>query len=324
MKLLISKYYAELYSIICRIYLGINRYIFNNQYYFGFGATSITTLFLYIATSSIANSAFGTIIVALILFCIQLFLKFIILNIQPSGVSERFIFPGKYIQINSNGTPSQLITEGIQTEYFEFASKITASIAAELNVQAYARTAWQASYDEKFKRNLSHIQRNKHSILLIKSSRGEYIGFTHVLPVTRNTWDKYNKGLIKDKNYSAKLIANNEKKTLGSDAYGIIIFSVACIKRNRDFKESSLYASSVGELLEQALVHHVRTLCREYFKGTEEVPVLLQNMGEEFLKFFKPAATSTTNISADGVRIIAFEIFNSENNNFNNLTQEAV
>lgn len=250
-----------------------------------------------------------TTIVAFIL--ISKLLGFLIVHLLKN-IGGKFTFSGEFVNVKDEA-PVELKPITIDKNMLVFANEYLADNAATLNVRAFRRTAWHTSYDDKFKRNLSHIQRNKYSILLIKSKvEGLYVGYTHIFPVTKNTWENYKAGRLGDNAFSYNRIVSDNPRANTGDPYGLIIFSIAMVERYTDCSNSKNYRLCVGSVLEQATVYHVKKHLEVSFGKTKEpVPVLLQTENQTHYNFLKRCALSTDNISKDGARIIEFEIANN-------------
>lgn len=278
------------------------------------GATLVVVLVLFKLTGSITYTSLGTVIFYALLWLISQLLWLVIQRaIRNSGSKDKFIFPGKYI-IQNEADPVELKLDDINQDRFEFATEKTAGIAADLNVKAYRNSRWTASFAEKFERNLSHIRKNKYSILLVKSlTDDKFLGYTHVLPVTTGTWEKYNNAQIGDNKFMDNLIvADKGPYRRFKKPFGLILFSVGSVFIDDELKSKPDLKAAIGELYEQAIVYHISKYLQTMFKDQEKVMVLLQNMGKDYLKFFSPFAKSTTRLSYDGARIIVFEVANFE------------
>ena len=132
-----------------------------------------------------------------------------------------------------------------------------------------------------------------------------------MLPVNKETWDKYVAGTIGDNQFSDAYIIPDVKKNIDQKAYGLILFSVAVAKHPEKEDRPPDYWKNLGNYLEQAIVYHINTYLKTLFKSEKSiVPVLFQNMDISFQRFFKDNLMSVEGISRDGARIIAFEVAN--------------
>lgn len=183
-------------------------------------------------------------------------------------------------------------------------------IAGEINYLAFSDTIWsgkdpnshgQAELDalnKKIRRNAQHILRNKNTILLVKNSRGDFVGFTHVIPVSAMVWEKYLRGEIADLSFTEYNVCSDQEK-----AYGLIIFSIGKVfKHGFDgylpSKISEHLSSEVNISIEnekkrrqqekrkdldvdlsaiyKGVFFHINTLINKNFVHPKIVPVLVQ------------------------------------------------
>ena len=260
---------------------------------------------------NIALTAFVTLCMLSILFITMHLLRYIIkFYSNNNGNAKGFIFPGKHIIIMKD-QPCKIVMQDIPVDRFELATENTARICAELNEKAFKRSVWGADLDKKMERNLSHIKRNKYSIMLIKSAdKKKCIGFTHILAVNESNWNQYLNGKVSDNNFPDWRIVPEVPTKKDHQPYGLILFSSAITERVSECEIPKDYKKDVGLLIEQAITYHASLLLKGAFKETEVVHVLFQNMSREFLSFFKDAKINSTNISKDGARIIVFNLNN--------------
>ncbi len=159
------------------------------------------------------------------------------------------------------------------------ASKQLVEIGGKLNASAFRRTPHRGTDQEKISRNASHVERNPSSIMLIKAPafRGfrpgplDFIGFSHVLPLTIAGYDKYVRGEEKDNDFSADSICRPNQR-----AHALLFFSLAidpsAVKRLYTVAENKgvlasgvrdeLWATLTSRLLSTAAFHLV-TLMKE-------------------------------------------------------------
>ena len=304
-------YFKTLYLV----YLFLRDTILKPTSYLGPAITVLSILSFYKITGDVALTSVYSVIFYTLLWFLGKGLWLIIQKvIRNTGTNARFIFPGKYLIRNPDGDPCTLNVEDINSARFEFATEATAALSAEFNMRAYRNSLWETSFEEKFNRNISHIRKNRLSIMFVKSLiDNKYLGYTHILPVSKRTWDKYLDGKIGDNTFSEKLIASdspNEKEH--KQPYGLILFSVASVTYDSELKnESKNLVKNIGDLYEQAVVYHLKSYLNTQFKSQNLVEVLLQNMSEDYMNFFKDFAKSTNRLSADGAYIIVFDISNA-------------
>jgi hypothetical protein len=221
---------------------------------------------------------------------------------------HRTLFTGKYITKTSTFSLTDNAKE-ISSEKFEFATKNTSVIATQLNCIAFKNKQWNDSFNNKHKRNLSHINKNCLSMMLIKSIYpNRYIGFTHIFPVSKNTWHQYLRGFISDSNLTGrKIISSNKSKV---SPFGLIIFSVASAGIHSEFKKAPSYSAAMGKLLEQALFFHLKTIIMHHFNDYKSVPIMFQNDETDFLAYFDVGRYRFNKLTKDNKKIIRFNITN--------------
>ena len=248
--------------------------------------------------------------------------KVIQLWIKNTGILKKFILPGTYLIKNDIDKSIHLNLEGVDCSNYEFATKETADISAELNIKAYSRGPWGTNYQDKLERNLSHIVQNKHSIMFLRYAKTkDIVGFTHILPVSQDVWVKYTKGLIKDNEFAADYIISDSfnPKYINERPYGVILFGVVCTEVDNDNYSSineNKYYRYLGEVLEKAIAYHLNTLLKGYFSSKAKNPyskvnVLLQNEDEYTFKGFFKGWANMKDISGDGCTIIQFVVKNN-------------
>ena len=106
---------------------------------------------------------------------------------------------------------------------------------ARVNCAAFKGSSFEDTFDEKYRRNGSHFRKNKYSVMLMslktnvnrvngdtpKGGDIKWVGFTHLLPITEGTYNKYLDGKISDVDFNADDVCDLEK-----EAYAIIVFSL--------------------------------------------------------------------------------------------------
>jgi hypothetical protein len=150
-----------------------------------------------------------------------------------------------------------------------------------LNAQAFRRQRWagtgaglEQNVVEKTVRNESHFQKNPHTVLLVKAGAfqqfqpaDEYIGYTHVIPLTQAGYNDYYRGGIEDNLLGADVICAPEES-----ARALLLFSFAMdtMSLRRAYKGLSLSNSSNRHLwmyaiateLVRAMAFHVSWLMK--------------------------------------------------------------
>jgi len=246
--------------------------------------------------------------------------KIIQLRVKNTGVMKKFSMPGTYLIRKNKDKSCILDVKNINNTEYEFATEEKANLTAELNIKGYERGPWGTNYQEKLERNLSHIKKNKYSIMFFRfENQKNIIGFTHVLPVSFDTWNDYTKGLINDNEFTDNYITSNSSKYINEKPYGLILFSVVCTEVNFEkynpAKEKE-YEQYLGIVLEKAIVFHIDKLLKVYFSADSnnsysKVNVLLQNEDENCYKNFFKDCSNMDCTSADGCTIINFKVHNN-------------
>jgi hypothetical protein len=304
--LLDSEYYKKFYKWLSRSYMLIFNFLNTpNVLLAAIGAIVVFIVVFLSTRGNIYYASIALLIPHVFFILVLLFFGLILKFLKHTGVDHQFTFPGKYLIRQFNACPCELDLSKVDLSKFQFADDSTAMITAELNSKGFSKTAWAGSVEEKYKRNAAHIRQNKYCILLIKNNAGDYVGFSHIIPVTKSTWEDYMNGKIKDSIFSYKLITPTVPMSDEEKPAGLIAFSIAYIKDKDNPFDPFI---DKGEILEQAKAYHLKILCETYFSSTPSVPVLFQNMGEKFWRFFKDCLTSDDKISADGVRIITYNV----------------
>ncbi|MEG4301757.1 helix-turn-helix transcriptional regulator [Microcoleus sp. D3_18a_C4] len=153
---------------------------------------------------------------------------------------------------------------------------------------------WSGSISEKSKRNRAHARKNPHTLLLFKAeneqvSHGdrelalEWLGYTHVLPVNLETWNKYLDGEIGDEGFPSDYVASQE-----DEAYGLIVFSIA-LYRDWFSKEKYGFNKSLNDIqrLAKVTAYHLIRLIEIQFKEGQEIPILAQTDSRYISKFLE-------------------------------------
>ena len=212
-------------------------------------------------------------------------------------------------------TENQLINLNLVTNKIEernislrFATRDDIDKITDLNLLAYKKSVWDVDKAQKKKRNLSHIERNDYSILCIVDSGGTIIGFTHIFPVNKDIWDRYNEGTIADNTFPAsKIVAKTTKRN--NSAYGLILFSIA-LPHNKKKKLKRNEKLDNGLFVQECVAHHFDHYLKREFIGKETVPMLFQNFDRDLLKYYDPVKTNPEILSKDGAKIVCAEIVN--------------
>jgi hypothetical protein len=115
------------------------------------------------------------------------------------------------------------------------------NLSGVLNAQAFRKHPWWGTSSspgynilEKSERNRSHIRKNPYTLLLIKAfksdqfePRDEYIGFSHVIPLSREGHEAYCRGHIPDNFLGPEVIC-----APGQPARSLLLFSIAADTRS--------------------------------------------------------------------------------------------
>lgn len=305
----------RLYKGLYKSYLFLNGTVLKPASIIGPIITVLSLLCIYKVTGSVALTGVYSLLFYVLLWSIGKLLWWVIQNIiRNTGTNDRFIFSGKYLIRNEYGDPIEINIKDIDSERFEFATEKTAALSADLNVKAYKNSAWSTNFNDKFQRNLSHIRKNNLSIMFVKSLLSDkYLGYTHILPVSKRTWERYLDGKISDNSFSDNYIAAddvNEKSY--KQPYGLILFSIASVFYDQELERGPVERrEEVSDLYEQAVAFHLKSYLNTQFKSQNLVEVLLQNMGKDYLDFFKGFSPKSNRLSADGAYIIVFDISNT-------------
>lgn len=176
---------------------------------------------------------------------------------------------------------------------FSFASnQHLGEISSLLNLLVYRNSIWSTNLEHKIQRNLTHINKNPKTILLIKHD-DEYIGFTHCLPVNKNVWENYLKGKIADNDFSASDIVSDE------NYFGVIIFSIGYLG---EFSNNTKLL-----MVYQALIYHISI----FLSNKTELNVLIQNSDPYLVKAMDELELNQQeNLSMDGYQIYTAKIIN--------------
>lgn len=264
-----------------------------------------TEIPLYAATTAIT-------IYVILFFLEKLIFFFIKKKVKNTGIDvKELAFAGNYIIRDNTQKACKINLENISTDKFEFFQEDKAEIAGNLNFKAYKRGVWGTSLEDKIARNRSHIKRNSHCFMAIKdvNEPNRYVGYTHILPVDKSTWDEYMAGKIGDNDFSYLNIIPDISDKDDQKPYGLIIFSIANIYPLRSFKTNKSYREEVGELLEQAVTFHLHTMIKKHFPNHERVSALLQTKDKGYISFFKKIA-NMDKVTLDGGKIVSFKILN--------------
>lgn len=293
----------------------------------------LSTIVIFYNTGNYWQSALGTIAVFIAAFLFSKGLRLIMNGLIPPGGTSNvddevddndedkakhvklpgmaeLDLPFKFFVKSKAKRPCTLNLKDIEEERFEFANKATSELAAEMNVKAFARGLWAGTKDEKLERNTAHIEKNAFSIMFVKSKTdsSKYLGYTHILPVTRLTWDKYTSGDIGDNEFHDGYVVDTHAQD--EKPYGLIVFSVASVRYDSHLKNPiGEFRGKLGSLYEQAVVYHISKLLQITFVGSEKViQVLIQNDGKKYLESFSGCCTSNNKYTKDNTRLIVMEI----------------
>lgn len=263
----------------------------------------------------------ATILPAIFLLALLIFKKIlwyiIQRNIRNFGLDEKFIFSRRLFD-QEDGSPLCLLNMGtintIDRRRFSFVKDRDAQLVTAMNLKAFKKPGvWKENdFNKKYLRNLSHIQKNKYSMMFISSFiEDKKLGFTHILPISKWVWDSYLKGKISDNNFGDHLIIPDSGYGAGKNTpYGLIIFTVAFVSYDQELRQSKTFIEDVSHLLENAIAIHVLTYLKTMFKKHSTVKLLIQNMSKEYIDFFKDLAVEHRYISRDKAIITIIEVEN--------------
>jgi hypothetical protein len=200
------------------------------------------------------------------------------------------------------------------THLFEYAdSAAKANFTGIINHTAFSNklrlSLWAGTQQEKIKRNRSHYLKNSRVLALVQNPNKRnittgappWIAFTHIIPVTKSTWDSYLKEEISDLEFSADdicpLTQNAGAKNLHEKAYGLIIFSIALYKDHESTPLENI--DNRLNLLFRCLAWHLRGLIKAHFSNEDEVPIMLQTSVGHFSKLLEDCGIKPSGKSKD-------------------------
>lgn len=195
-------------------------------------------------------------------------------------------------------------------------------ICGELNASAFSKQIWKGkgknfseNVMEKIERNSLHARKNPYCLLLIKpfpvggffpTKERQYVGFSHVIPLTEEGYKDYVAGRIQDNSFPSEFICGPEDRPSA-----LLIFSIAIDGRRalrRAYQGLPITQKKLQRLkhraaqeLMQALTYHVHFLMSLYADPARSLEILAQTdgsrdvMGALQTAGFRP----TSNISAD-------------------------
>lgn len=242
----------------------------------------------------VASALWGFISIAF-LYLLKRTLGWLKSNISHTGGD--YNLSGRHLIIRQEPDNCRIDLDGVDPERFEFADRLTAIVTAEINVYAYRNSPWMGTIPEKYKRNLSHINKNPYSILLIKSEDHlRFIGLTHIVPVNKIRWDLYvnprpiNGWKGGDNTFTDKYVCGLDP---GDEPYGLIIFSVARGKEDTSIPPNQ-YADYIGDLFEKAMAFQISMYFKTIFRDRKFVPMLFHNENKSVNSFIEPAVIEKT------------------------------
>lgn len=159
---------------------------------------------------------------------------------------------------------------GYKNRFSLASTKKLARISGTLNHELFKETPWEDTLENKTNRNIAHSLKNNKTITLISDEEGNYIGFTHILPVSLFTWNSYINGDISDLDFSDSFITSENNEYRDESAYGIILFSIGIVKHARKSDNEHL------QLLFLAIAFHLHQLAKSCFKDCKFMNVLIQ------------------------------------------------
>jgi len=260
-----------------------------------------------------------TAIVTIALFLIAIILKYSLkfIRLDGSGVLRKLrsyniqiLTENAFIRVEDILTMSTSFVNDNSGKYVFANSEELAIHTGIINFEAFRSSPWHDNSNEKIKRNLSHSNRNHHSLMLIRSNPGaermHWIGFTHILPVNYTTWKRYTDGLINDNDFQANDICPTDSQ----DVYGLIVFSVASDTQAITYAKSNNDPVEYNSLLIfQALTFHLNKLIEQHFSSKEAVYLLLQTEREYYKRICKENRFRLLkNPSADGCAMFEAKI----------------
>lgn len=94
------------------------------------------------------------------------------------------------------GEPGRRIrTEAVRSSRVlrEVTNEALAREMTQLNCELFAGSRHSQEFDDKLRRNLGHVRKNRHTIRLLRANHpgSGWVGFTHILPLGRETYARY-------------------------------------------------------------------------------------------------------------------------------------
>lgn len=226
----------------------------------------------------------ATALIAIPLLIFYLFSYLVIVSIRKSGLNRSYlslikkgdiasITLNKFISANDREKGVYFLDKPDKgLNEFEFANnKELGKISGILNYKAFRNSPWQDSENDKIDRNISHIMKNDKCILLMKNKDGDYIGFTHIIPVNQEIWNEYLSGAISDNDFSCENIVPAEKEFDDDKATGVIVFSIALLS-----DADQVSASDRLQYVFEAIHYHLYEMVQKEFKRNRHMNVLVQ------------------------------------------------
>ncbi len=306
----------HIYQRIHRLYIFIRHELFKPSDFVTLSFTALVVFIPWYFTNDFVWTSIVVFGIYLGLWGFSEFLNDIIQTVtRTTGSDDPFIFSGNYLKKIYNGEPCEITekVENIDFNRFEFVTEETAHIVSNLNVRAFKMSSWKASFEEKHQRNLSHIKKNCLSMMFVKSLTDEnhILGYTHIFPISRGTWEKYIAGGISDNEMDENYIASDQPNQPSyKKPYGLILFSIANVSYDTELQKVKDFRERLGDIYEGAIAYHVNEYMKTQLKDKEVINILFQNMGIKFLLFFRKVVTIGKVLSKDGDRIIIFQLVN--------------
>jgi hypothetical protein len=303
--LAVLKYPRALFSsLIYQLYVNLKKKLspLNILYYVG-----LIVIVLFLIEQGYYEETKLTAILGALSLLIGYLISYLVIKhkIKNKGVNFNSRFPMKHLLRIEHGL-FYIDKENIIENQFILAEQKDALKSAEINIKAYQGGVWGTDVNDKYIRNLSHIEKNKLSILLIKSfDSDDLIGYTHILPVNERIWNIYTLGKIKDNEFNSDYIAPFVD-SIYDEPFGLILFAIALPIENENISTDKL--NYLSDLLEQCLSHHLSLFLDTTFKSKKTVKVMFQNYDEVFYSPFEKEAINDKMLSADNAPIYIFNV----------------
>ena len=115
-----------------------------------------------------------------------------------------------HVVIRQNKLPSLYLKN-----YFKIADdKKLIGKASRINADAFfSKSEWSQSVRKKYKRNKSYFEKNPYSMMLISDRKilSKYIGISHIIPLTQESYNIYASGCTKDNSFPDDLVCSKDQ-----------------------------------------------------------------------------------------------------------------